>query len=126
MGVPVVGGGVHDDVHIGASDDFAVIFVAVGRFKFGALHGAVEVFGVDVAEGGDLDAFIGEEVAEVAVALSAEADAGEVDSGVWGDGTSSAEDGGGEQEREGGFEELAAGWECGGGWHGVWLWHGES
>jgi len=107
-GVPVVGRGVHDGVDVGTRQHLAEIVVEVALADFGEGGGAFEVLAVDVAERNHLDAFVGQEGAQVAGALAAEADAGQAHAAVGGGGTGAAEGGGGQDQGQGGLKEAAA------------------
>ena len=83
--VPVVGGGHDDGVHVLPRQDLAVV---AGEEYLVAVHfpGPFQVSGVEVAGGHQLHPFVLEGRREVAEALDAEADAGEVDAVVGGEG----------------------------------------
>lgn len=82
-GVPVVGGGDHDGVDVGAGADVAEVFeheaVGVGVAFVDAFLGGFHLFGVDVADGADGDVVYVEEGSHVAVAHAADADHGHGD-----------------------------------------------
>ena len=87
-GVPVVGGGYGDGVHVGVLHQLAHVCVGLGRGALCLLHhlrtGAQHAF-VHVAKGGVLNAelvFIPEQVADVRAALAVEPDGGHVDAVV--------------------------------------------
>jgi hypothetical protein len=109
IGMPVVGCRIQDDINVRTREEFAEVTVEVARSDLGESRGGFEMLRVDIRKRDDLHALICEEGAKISGALSTETDAAHAEPAVGGDGTRATERGGGDEQREGRFEEAAAG-----------------
>ena len=109
----MVRGGVHDDVHITARQHLAEVVHQIRAAEFCEGAGGLTVFGIDIADRDHLHPFVGEKGFEVGSPLPSHADASQAYPAVRCHGSSPAQHRRGENQWEGGFEELTAGR----GWH---------
>jgi hypothetical protein len=100
--------GIHDGIHITASQHLAEVIVAVRLRQLCQFHRSIPMLSIDIADGHDLHAFIREEGPQIARALSTNTDAGETDLAIRRNSTCPPEHGSRKDQRSGGLEKLAA------------------